>query len=123
MKISFTIYCSDLEASFRFYQKVFNLKNQTFENKSKAFLVPVDNHIELKISILEKPLNKTNIEINEADVSELYDTLIKNEVSKTNESDPMKIPPGTFSGPWDFPGGNAIFLIDPDNHFIVFTEW
>jgi catechol 2,3-dioxygenase-like lactoylglutathione lyase family enzyme len=123
MKISFTLYCSDLEASFHFYQKVFNLKNETFTNKSKTFFVPIDDHIELKISILEKPLNKTNIEINEADIAELHDTLIKNQLSKTDESDPMKMQPGTFSGPWDFPGGNALFLIDPDNHFIVFTEW
>lgn len=123
MKISFTLYCSDLEVSFHFYQKVFNLKNQTFTNKSKTFFVPIDDHIELKISILEKPINETNIEINEVNVAELYDTLIKNELSQTNESDPMKMPAGTFSGPWEFPGGSAVFLIDPDNHFIVFTEW
>lgn len=123
MKISFTLHCSDLEASFHFYQKVFNLKDETFTNKSKTFFVPIDDHIQLKTSILEKPLNKTDIEINEANVTELYETLIKNQLSKTDESDPMKMSPGTFSGPWDFPGGNAIFLIDPDNHFIVFTEW
>ena len=123
MKISFMLYCSDLEASFHFYQKVFNLKNQTFTNKSKTFFVPIDDHIELKISILEKPINETNIEINEVNVAELYDTLIKNQLSKTNESDPMKMPSGTFSGPWEFPGGSAVFIIDPDNHFIVFTEW
>ena len=123
MKISFTLYCSDLETSFHFYQKIFNLKNETFTNKFKTFFVPVDDHIELIISTLEKPLNKMSIEINEADVAELHETLIKNQLSKTDESDPMKMLPGTFSGPWDFPGGNAIFLIDPDNHFIVFTEW
>ena len=123
MKISFTLYCSDLEVSFGFYQKVFNLENQTFLNKTKAFFVPIDNHTELKISTLEKPLNKTNIEINEAVVDEIYDTLLKNQLPQTNESDPMKMSPGTFSGPWDFPGGNALFLIDPDSHFIVFTEW
>lgn len=123
MKISFTLYCSDLEALFHFYQKVFNLKNQAFTNKSKTFFVPIDDYIELQISILEKPLNKTDIEINEADVAKLYDTLITNKLSKSNESDPMKMSSGTFSGPWDFPGGNAVFLIDPDNHFIVFTEW
>ena len=70
MKISFTLYCSDLEVSFGFYQKVFNLENQTLINKTKAFFVPIGNHIELKISTLEKPLNKTNIEINEAAVDE-----------------------------------------------------
>jgi len=123
MKISFTLHCSDLEASFHFYQKVFNLKDETFTNQSKTFFIPIDDHIQLQIRILEKPLNKTDIEINEANVTELYETLIKNQLSKTDESDPMKMSPGTFSGPWDFPGGNAIFLIDPDNHFIVFTEW
>jgi len=123
MKISFWLYCSNLEVSFGFYQKVFNLKNETFSNKAKTFFVPIDNHTELKISTLQKPLNEGNIEINEASVNDVYNRLIKNHLPQSDESDVKKMPTGTFSGPWDYPGGKVIFLKDPDNHFIVFMEW
>jgi len=123
MKISFWLYCSNLEVSFGFYQKVFNLKNETFSNKTKTFFVPIDNHAELKISTLQKPLNEGNIEINEASVNDVYNRLIKNQLPQSDESDVEKMQPGTFLGPWDYPGGKALFLKDPDNHFIVFMEW
>ena len=123
MKISFWLYCSNLEVSFDFYQKVFNLKNETFTNKAKTFFVPIDNHAELKISTLQKPLNEGNIEINEADINDMYNRLIKNQLPQSDESDIEKMPAGTFSGPWDYPGGKSLFLKDPDNHFIVFMEW
>ena len=123
MKISFWLYCSNLEVSFGFYQKVFNLKNETFSNKTKTFFVPIDNHTELKISTLQKPLNEGNIEINEASVNDVYHRLIKNQLPQSDESDVEKMQPGTFSGPWNYPGGKVIFLKDPDNHFIVFMEW
>jgi len=123
MKISFWLYCSNLEVSFGFYQKVFNLKNENFSNKTKTFFVPIDNHTELKISTLQKPLNEGNIEINETSVNDVYNRLIKNQLPQSDESDVEKMQPGTFSGPWDYPGGKALFLKDPDNHFIVFMEW
>ncbi|WP_428231090.1 VOC family protein [Flavobacterium sp.] len=123
MKISFWLYSSNLEASFDFYQKVFNLKNETFTNKTKTFFVPIDHYAELKISTLQKPLNEGNIEINEADIDDIYNRLIKNQLLQNDESDVEKLPRGTFSGPWDFPGGKALFLKDPDNHFIAFMEW
>ena len=123
MKIYFWLYCSNLKMSFDFYQKVFNLENETFTNKSKTFLVPINSHIELKISTLQKPINEGNIEVNEADIGKIHDTFLKNQLPYSNESDVTKIPAGTFSGPWDFPGGKALFLKDPDNHFIVFMEW
>lgn len=123
MKISFWLYCSNLEMSFGFYQKVFNLKTETFAHTQKTFFVPIGNHAELKISTIQKPVNEANIEINEAAVDELYNTFIQNQLSQSHESDVTKMPSGTFSGPWDYPGGKALFLKDPDNHFIVFTEW
>lgn len=123
MKIYFWLYCSNLKMSFDFYQKVFNLENETFTNKSKTFLVPINSHIELKISTLQKPINEGNIEVNEADIDKIHDTFLKNQLPYSNESDVIKIPAGTFSGPWDFPGGKALFLKDPDNHFIVFMGW
>ncbi|KIC02658.1 hypothetical protein OA88_08135 [Flavobacterium sp. JRM] len=123
MKIHFWLYSSNLEVSFNFYQKVFDLKTETFTNKVKTFFAPINNHVELKISTLQKPINEGNIEIYEASVDQLYDTLIKNQLPQSNESDIEKLPAGTFSGPWDFPGGKVLFLKDPDNHFIVFMEW
>jgi len=123
MKVSFWLYCSDLKVSFDFYQKVFNLTNDTFINNTKTFFAPLGNHAELKISTLQKPSNEQNIEINEALVEDLYDIFIKNNLVQSEESDIAKMSAGTFSGPWDFPGGKALFLKDPDNHFIVFMEW
>jgi len=96
MKISFWLYCSNLKISFDFYQKVFNLKNEIFSNKTKTFFVPIDNHTELKISTLQKPLNEGNIEINEAPINDVYHRLIKNQLPQSNESDVEKMPAGTF---------------------------
>lgn len=123
MTISFWLYCSNLEVSFGFYQKVFNLKNEIFTAKTKTFLVPIDNHAELKISTLQKPVNEGNIEINEADINTIHTRFIKNQLLQSDASDIAKMPAGSFSGPWDYPGGKALFLKDPDNHFIVFMEW
>jgi len=122
MKISFWLYCSDLKISFDFYEKVFNVENVTLNN-NKTFFVSLDSHAELKISTLQKPCNEQNIEINEAPVNDLYDTFIKNNLSQSEEFDVANMPAGTFSGPWDFPGGIALFLKDPNNHCIIFTEW
>lgn len=123
MKISFWLYSSNLEVSFDFYQKVFNLEKETFTKNTKTFFVPIDTHSELKISTLQKPLNEANIEINEIDIDELYNRFLYNQIPQGDQSDSTKMPAGTFSGPWDFPGGKALFLKDPDNHFIVFMEW
>lgn len=123
MKISFWLYCSDLKVSFDFYQKVFNLENDTFQNNTKTFFAPLGNHAELKVSSLQKPGHQQDIEINEAPVDDFYDTFLKNNLLQSEEFDFVKMPVGTFSGPWDFPGGKALFLKDPDNHFIAFVEW
>ncbi|MFH6956528.1 hypothetical protein ACHRV1_03905 [Flavobacterium aquidurense] len=123
MTISFWLYCANLEVSFGFYQKVFNLENEIFTAKTKTFPAPIDNHAELKISTLQQPVNEGNIEINEADINKIYNRFIENQLLQSDESDIAKMPAGTFSGPWDYPGGKALFLKDPDNHFIVFMEW
>lgn len=87
MKISFWLYSSNLQVSFDFYQKVFNLEKETFTNKSKTFFAKIDDHAELKISTLQKPLNQENIEINEADINNIYNLLIKNQLPQSDESD------------------------------------
>ncbi|KRB53935.1 VOC family protein [Flavobacterium sp. Root186] len=122
MKISFGLYCSNLQSSFDFYQKVFNLENEDL-SKSKGFLVPIGSDFELKISSSKKPQDDGTIEINEADIKEAYDRFLKNQLPETSESDPEKMECGTFSGPWEYPGGLALFLKDPDNHSLFFIEW
>jgi len=122
MKISFWLYSSNLQKSFDFYQKVFNLENQDV-TMSKGFFVPIGNDFELKISSLEKPQNSGSIEINEANIEEAYNRFLKNQLPQTSESDLKKMECGTFSGPWEYPGGLALFLKDPDNHSLFFIEW
>ncbi len=123
MRISFWLYCSNLQKSFDFYKKVFDLDEEENLKNSKGFSVPIGSYFELKISSLEKPQNNGNIEINEANIGEKYETFIKNHLTETSESDPKKMKSGTFSGPWEYPGGMALFLKDPDNHSIFFMEW
>ncbi|MFD2940970.1 VOC family protein [Flavobacterium notoginsengisoli] len=123
MRISFWLYSSNLEKSFDFYRKVFDLDPEENLKKSKGFSVPIGIHFELKISSLEKPQNAGSIEINEANIEETYERFIKNRLPETAQSDPKKMKGGTFSGPWEYPGGMALFLKDPDNHSIFFMEW
>jgi hypothetical protein len=122
MRISAWFYSINLQKSFDFYKRVFDLDEEDLKNL-KGFSVPIGNHFELKISTEERPLNTGNIEINDANIEETYERFIKNHVPETSESNPHKMKSGTFSGPWEYPGGMALFLKDPDNHSIFFMEW
>nr|WP_199000370.1 VOC family protein [Flavobacterium sp. ASV13] len=123
MKVSFWFYTNNLHTSFDFYQKVFNLKKDNLTDKSRAFIVLIGNYTEMKMAQSDKPVVASNIEINEADVDNIYKTLKNNQIFETDESDVEKMALGSFSGPWEYPGGNALFLKDPDGHFISFAEW
>lgn len=123
MKFSFWLYSSNLQQSFDYYRKAFNLENQIIKNETKTFFVRMDDTVELKISNLQQPLNQFNIEVNEAPIDQIYEIFKTNQLTQTEESDPMEMACGTFSGPWEYPGGQALFLKDPDDHVIIFTEW
>ena len=102
MRISAWFYSINLQKSFDFYKKVFDLDEEDLKS-SKGFSVPIGNHFELKISTEERPLNTGNIEINEANIGETYERFIKNHVTENSESNPHKMKSSTFSGPCEYP--------------------
>ncbi|MEJ1095993.1 MULTISPECIES: hypothetical protein [unclassified Pseudoxanthomonas] len=123
MEIRFRVHCRDIQVSQDFYSRVAWLPGSSLEDHGHGvFEVAIGPAVFLKL--IERPnhtIGHCSAEFNDFDVAGLHRHILETLPSHDGTADTL--PPGSYCGPYDYPGGLMLSIRDPDGHLLSFAEW
>lgn len=123
MDIELTLHCSDLSASVAFYDKIFWARpSERGAPPDRMERVAIANGVWLKlVERRNLPATRCSLEFNGFDVMTLWEKIRAHVPAYEGSTETM--PNGHCWGPYEYPGGNAMAIKDPDGHYFSFAEW
>ena len=122
MQIVFKLPCSDAVASAEFYARLFWVAPSLRAYwDARGADVEIGNGVVIRLCPTSLPIVPSQIEFNAWDVVQLH-RKIEGTIAE-HDGTVETMPPCTRWGLYEFPGGLALSVMDPDGHYLSFVEW
>lgn len=113
-----TVPCTNAMLSADFYAHLFTSAPDVRDTVAE---IAVDDGVYLKLVERPAPIAPQQFAFDRCNIDALVERIGEAIPPYTGDIDEM--PPGTCWGPYEYPGGLAVVVTDPDGHFFSFVEW
>lgn len=118
MPITVTVPCTNAALSADFYSYLFTSAPDVRDSVAE---IAVDDGVYFKLVERPAPIAPQEFAFGRCNVDALVERI--GDAIPAYEGDIEAMPPGTYWGPHDYPGGFALVVSDPDGHYFSFVEW
>lgn len=116
--ITVTVPCANADASADFYTYLFSGAPDV---RGGYAVVAVDDDVHFKLVERPAPIAPQEFAFNRCGIDALVERI--GDAIPAHDGDVETMPPGTCWGPYEYPGGLALVVTDPDGHCLSFVEW